>query len=268
MRIARSRIVVVTVIAVLSSDSAWVLAQQPRPDISGMWSDPPATLEDSPCFFYCTDMKIDRLFELLDDPANDDRPISELNTDAGRYEIEQIIRPRLSAAALETYPIDPADDPGFLNCEPWGIARQLFAPHQLEIAQHEDRVDFRYAEWEARRTIFLDGRERPAQAPKSLLGFSVGRYEGDWLVVETTGIRSNITLWWAEHSDELTIEERYRRSEDGGRLILEVTLDDPIALAEPLTLKKVWGRAPEQDIAAYDQCEPATEYVRGTRQQF
>lgn len=267
MGIARGT-VISTSIALLIAVTAELAAQTTRVDLTGMWSDPPATLEDSSCFFYCSDVKIERLYELLDDPANDERPMGELIADAGKQELTTLIEPALSSASLASYPIDPADDPGFLNCEPWGIARQVLAPHQLQITQHDKRVDFHYGEWSARRTIFLDGRERPGNAPHSLLGFSVGHYDGDALVVETTGIRANITLWWAEHSDRLELVERYRRSPDGERLLLEVTMRDPDGLLEPLLLKKVWGRAPEQTIGAYDQCRPATDFIRGTIEQF
>ncbi len=268
MQVESARIAMSIGVACLIGFSATLRAQEAHPDFEGLWSDPPQTLADSACFFFCSDLKIDRLFELLDDPANDERPIRELAAEAVRYEIEQLIEPLLTEQALATYPIDPADDPGFLNCEPWGIAKQMFAPHQLEITQHDDRVVFRYGEWNAYRTIFLDGRERPARAPKSLLGYSVGRYEGDTLVVETTGIRSNITLWWAEHSDQLELVERYRRDVEGNRLLLEVTLTDPLSMSAPLTLQKVWDWTPEQDISDYDQCEPPTDFIRGTNEQF
>jgi hypothetical protein len=51
-------------------------AQQSPPDLTGMWSDPPATIEDTFCIFYCTDAGLERLEQLLDDEANDERPIA------------------------------------------------------------------------------------------------------------------------------------------------------------------------------------------------
>jgi hypothetical protein len=68
------------------------------------------------------------------------------------------------------------------------------------------------------------------------------------------------------HSDELTAVERYTRSDDGQRLVLYVTLEDPWALSEPLTLKKVWQFAPDQEIAPYEDCERPTEFSRGVSQ--
>ena len=49
-------------------------AQSSRPNLEGMWSDPPATAVGAFCSFACTDAGIDRLNALLDDPANDARP--------------------------------------------------------------------------------------------------------------------------------------------------------------------------------------------------
>jgi len=56
--------------------------------------------------------------------------------------------------------------------------------------------------------------------------------------------------------------ERYRRSDDGSRLLLEITLQDPVALTAPVPLKKVWSWAPDEAIYPYDQCEPPAEFRR------
>jgi hypothetical protein len=97
----------------------------------------------------------------VDDPANDNRPYEALSQQADHDQLEQYIRPRLTAAALKTFPLDPADDPGFLKCEPWGFARQIFAPHQMDIRQYDDRIEIRYGEWDGRRAFYMDGRTRP-----------------------------------------------------------------------------------------------------------
>ena len=242
--------------------STFVQAQSDDSSLEGMWSDPPHTIADSQCYVYCTDASLSRLEELLDDPANDDRPLAELTQAAGRYQREQYFRPRFTAAALENYPRDPADDPGFLRCEPWGFVKQIFSPHQLEISRYDDRVEMRYGEWEARRTVYLDGRAAPDDYSPSLLGWSVGHYEGDTLVIETSSVRGNLTFWGAEHSDQLTAVERYTRPDDGQRLLLSVTVDDPWSLKQPVVLKKVWSWAPDQEISAYENCEPPTEFSR------
>jgi len=221
-----------------------------------MWSDPPFTALDTLCLFYCSDAGFDHMNSLLDDPSNDDRSYEELYMETMRYQVEHYIRPLMTPAALEQFPWDPARDPGFLNCEPWGFLRQMFAAHQLEIEQLEDRVEMHYGEWDGRRTVYLDGRQPPPDHEPTSMGFSTGRYEGETLVIETSHVRANRTLWRAFHSDELRVTERYTRDQEGGRLLLEAILEDPWSLKEPLVMKKIWRWTPEEEIFPYAACQP------------
>jgi hypothetical protein len=254
------------VLVLLLCISGPAAAQSSRFPLEGMWSDPPATTEGTFCSFACTDKGIERLNSLLDNPANDARPFQELQAEAKVYE-RQYIRSLLTPTALKTYPLDPADDPGFLRCEPWGLARQMFAPHQLEIRQRgKDQLALRYGEWDGRRTIYLDGRQRPASQP-SAMGHSVGTWDGETLVVRTTGIRANITMLpdlqaMGQHTDWLQVTERYTRSKKGDTLLLTATWEDSSSFLEPLVLKKVWRWAPEVKITSYEDCERPTEFKR------
>jgi hypothetical protein len=143
------------------------------------------------------------------------------------------------------------------------LARQIFARHQLEIRQRgNDRIELRYGEWDARRTVYLDGRARPANQAPSVMGHSVGRWEGETLVIETSGIGANITSWRGEHSDQPRVVERYTRSQAGDTLLLTATIEDPWSLREPVVMKKIWRWAPEQRIAPYEDCERPTEFKR------
>jgi len=245
--------------------SANAQAQSPIKELEGMWSDPPTTITGDFCASWCTDAGIDRLNAMLDDPANDARPLAQLRTDASNYSRDKYVLPKLTEAARKTYPLDPADDPSFLHCEPYGFARQFIARHQLQIRQvGKDRIEMRYGEWDARRTIYMDGRKR-ANEPLSRLGYSVGHWEGDTLVIETSSLRGDITPWQTMHSDQLHVVERYTRSKDGKTLTVAATMEDPGSLQEPVVIKHIWAWAPDQVIAAYDQCEIPKEFKRGTR---
>jgi hypothetical protein len=242
-------------------------AQTPAARLEGMWSDPPTTFEGLFCFFACTDAGLARLHALLDDPANDTRPFQELQGEAKRFEREYL-RDLLTPAARKRYPFDPADDPGFLRCEPWGMARQIFAPHQLEIRQHQSTLELRYGEWDGRRTIYFDGR-KPGPKPTAM-GHSLGRWEGETLVIESSGIAANLIMLpdlqaMGEHSDQLRVVERFTRSTDGSALHLVATLTDPQTFRQPVVYKKIWRWAPEQEIAPYDACEAPTEFKKGAR---
>ena len=260
--------VVLLVLIVWAWSPALSAAQSVRSPLEGMWSNPPATAVGTFCGFYCTDAGIDRLNALMDDPANDARPFPQLQAQASAYQLENYIRPKLTPAALKTYPLDPADDPGLLRCEPWGLAKQMFAPHQLEIRRRgSDRIELHYGEWDARRTVYMDGRKRPANSPPSRLGFSVGRWEGETLVVETSGVAKNQTGWRSEHSDQLRVVERFARSAKGDTLLLTATIADPWGLKEPVVIKKIWAWAPKSEIAPYKNCEPVTAVKRGVNQE-
>ena len=245
-------------------------AQSSQTKVEGMWSDPPSTTLGAFCFFSCTDVGIERLNKLLDDPANDARPTAQLIQEAKTFE-RDYLRARLTPAALKPYPLDPLKDPGYLQCEPWGLARQMYAPHQLEIRQEgKDRVVLRYGEWAGRRTVYIDGRKLPTNAKPSPMGYSIGRWDGETLVIETIGIQANIANWpdgagATEHSDQLRITERYTRAADGKTLLLTATMEDPWSLREPVVLKKIWKWAPDQKITPYDSCERPAQSRKGAK---
>ena len=88
------------------------------------------------------------------------------------------------------------------------------------------------------RQIFTDGRPLPVDPQPSWTGYSTGKWDGDTLVVETTGFRDGI---WLDRSgspltDAAKMTERFRRV-NYGRLEIQVTVDDPKAFTAPWTVK-------------------------------
>lgn len=264
MRTAISRMARLVVVLALIAVPA---RAQSLSQFTGMWSDPPATPEMRACFpEFCTDVLLSRLNALLDDPANDNRKFEDLLDEATKYQQDTYIATHLTPEALKTFPLSEADDPGFLRCEPWGAARQIFGPHQLEIRQRGAGViEMHYGEWDAKRTVYLDPRKAPRPAKPSRMGVSTARLEGGELVVETTRIAANWTNYLALHSDQLTTVERYTRSNDGKILYLTATFTDPATLKEPVVLKKVWRWAPNSKIAPYKDCQLPTGLVNKGR---
>src|SRR5262245_21312304 len=88
------------------------------------------------------------------------------------------------------------------------------------------------------RTVFLDGRDLPKDPNPTYMGYSVGRWEGDTLVVTTAGFNDKGWLDSAGHpqTESLRITERYRRR-DFGHMDFEITLDDPKVFTKPFTIK-------------------------------
>ena len=95
------------------------------------------------------------------------------------------------------------------------------------------------------RVIHTDGRELEANLAPSWMGYSVGRWEGDTLVVESAGFNDKtwVSRYGVSHTDALRMTERYRRS-DFGHLQVEVTFTDPGAFTKP------WGFNAEMALAA------------------
>ena len=233
--------------------SAMSMAQE-APDLSGMWSDPPPRAEDAFCHVGCTVVARDYLTQLLDDPANLERSYAELRAQAQQFQANEFIPGHLSAAALKQYPYRRNSNPSFTVCSPWGFTRQILAPHAMELKQYEDRVTLYYSEWTGRRTVYLDGRKPPVDLEPSLLGYSVGYYEGDTLVVETTDITANYSNANFAHSDQLTTTERFTRTNNGERLEVVATLEDPVMFVKPLIMARAWTWAPTEEIYPYEDC--------------
>ena len=90
------------------------------------------------------------------------------------------------------------------------------------------------------RYIYTDGREHPRTLEATWNGHSIGKWDGDTLVVDTIGLRDESWLDsdGHEHSTQLHVVERFRRA-TAGTLEIERTLADPIALAKPYTSRTV-----------------------------
>jgi hypothetical protein len=120
------------------------------------------------------------------------------------------------------------------NCIPAGVPQSYALLHPFKIIQQPDLMVILYEAFGAFRQIFLDGRDLPKDPNPTWLGYSVGRWEGDALVVDTTGFNGKKWLDKPGHpsTDALHVTERFRRR-DVGHLDLQFTIDDPKAYTKP-----------------------------------
>jgi hypothetical protein len=119
-------------------------------------------------------------------------------------------------------------------CLPPGMPYFMQAQYGLEIVQGKDKVAL-FSEWmDAYRRIYLDGRKPPADLDPSYFGYSVGHWEGDTLVVETTHLRADTVLdrYGSPHSDSMRITERIRLVEPN-LLENKITVYDSKAFTKP-----------------------------------
>jgi hypothetical protein len=99
------------------------------------------------------------------------------------------------------------------------------------------------------RQIFFDGRVHPQQADPTWMGHSVGKWDGDTLVVDTTGFNDKSWLIFTAglpHTEMLHMVERYRRP-DLGHLLVDLRLEDPGAFTKPVERHMTWELAPGEE---------------------
>jgi hypothetical protein len=129
------------------------------------------------------------------------------------------------------------DDPSS-HCLPRGALRSHTTPLLRKVVQVPGMIVFLQESNASYRQIFTDGRPLPAIEQPTFNGYSVGRWDGDTMVVETAGFKDGM---WLDRSgspltDAARMTERFRRV-NYGRLEIEITLDDSKAYTAPWTIK-------------------------------
>ena len=151
------------------------------------------------------------------------------------------------------------NDPN-LGCLPTGVPRLMFVPLPLEIVQTPTRVVIIHEGVQALREIYLN-RQHPADLDPTFSGDSVGKWEGDTLVVDTIGFNDKTWLdaVGLPHSEKMHVSERIRRA-DHDTLTDDVTIDDPMAYTKPFTVQQVYKLKPGWEIQEY-VCEENNKYT-------
>ena len=156
-------------------------------------------------------------------------------------------RGRQTAAAY-----DPVTDNPELECRT-GMPATMFDPGQMLLEQRGDQIIVRIYEYDIERTIHLNGTANAAPTPTSNLGYSVGHWEGDTLVVMTTGLNSPyLDSYGTPQSAQVTLAERFTMTADGQRLNYAMTATDPLMFTEPVTLERAWRWTPEIEFEPFD----------------
>ena len=139
------------------------------------------------------------------------------------------------------------------RCLPQGITRaDIFSFAPFKIIQTPGVIVMLYEVDNMHRQIYTDGRKLPADPQPSYLGYSVGRWEGETLVVDSVGFNDKT---WLDgrghpHSEELRVQERFTRR-DFGHMDLSLTIDDPKMYTKPWTIKVTELLLPDTDVLEY-----------------
>jgi Domain of unknown function (DUF3471) len=143
-----------------------------------------------------------------------------------------------------------AKDRWTIQCLPGGPAVGLDR-QVAKIVQTPELIVILYEDLTYRQ-IFLDGRGLPADPNPTWMGYSVGKWEGDTLVVESAGFNDRTWLDYGghPHTEALHITERYQRV-DAGHIHFEMTYSDPKAYARPWTIRAEFTLLPGSELIEY-----------------
>jgi hypothetical protein len=137
-------------------------------------------------------------------------------------------------------------------CQPAGIPISFLVSEPDKIVQTPGLIVILYETDDTHRQIYTDGRPLPKDPVPAWLGYSVGKWEGDTLVVETAGFNDRTVLdaMGHPHSDALRVIERYHRR-DFGHMDVEMTFDDPKIYTRAFTIKITQELWPDSDILEF-----------------
>jgi hypothetical protein len=132
------------------------------------------------------------------------------------------------------------EDTSILRCEPSGPPQILIMPNPWEIVQIPGRILMFFEQQHIWREIWMDGRALPKDPDPSWLGYSVGHWEGDTLVVETVGFNDKewVDLYGNPRTSTTHLTERYRR-------LNHDTLEQQIIIEDPRVYTKPWVSPPK-----------------------
>lgn len=150
------------------------------------------------------------------------------------------------------------------HCLPMGLMQFHLHPQPRKIVQTSKLIVIMYEANHGLRQIYLDGRPLPGNDPEPWwYGYSVGHWEDDTLVVETTGYRDDMWLdvWGTPMTSAGKTIERFRRL-NYGSMQIDITIDDPKAYTKPFTVRVNHQLSPDSELIEFIcQDRDATHYV-------
>ena len=218
-------------------------ASNGKPDLSGVWQ-----------AAYAAPGENERLFgDVFKNivPGDDPRMFSKYFLDilADFKPEESPMRPEAAALFRKHSNLESPST----RCVPQGIPRgDLDNYLPFKIIQTRGVMAVLYEESNTYRQIYTDSRKLPNDPQPTWMGYSVGHWEGDTLVVDSAGFNDQGWLDASGHpqSEELRIRERFQRR-DFGHMDLELTIDDPKMYTKLFTVKTTEVLLPDSDVLEY-----------------
>lgn len=131
-----------------------------------------------------------------------------------------------------------------MECLPGGVPEMVLgSPYPTQFIEMPGQITILYEMYNHFRIIYMNGKH-PEDPDPTYMGHSIGRWEGDTLVVDTIGLtdRTTIDEVGMPHSEDLRVTERYRRV-DNNTLEIIVTINDPKTFSQPWDTKAIYKAA-------------------------
>ncbi len=151
---------------------------------------------------------------------------------------------------------------GAVACVPYGVPRMMsVALYPIEILPTPGQITIVTEAFSEVRRIYMNVPQLPmGDVPPGYYGRSVGRWEGDTLVVDTIGIKTAVPAYQnMPHSDQMRITERLRLITND-ILHDRITIDDPVVLEKPVTYTLAYKRLPGYEMVEF-VCDNNREYI-------
>jgi hypothetical protein len=174
---------------------------------------------------------------------------------AKRYEAQSAAE---AAAVKRGEPLPTAA----VSCVPYGMPRMMaVASYPVEILETPGQMTIITEAFSEVRRIFMNQPQLPLdEVPPGYYGHSVGRWDGDVLVIDTVGIKESVPGYQGvPHSSQMRITERMRLLTPDV-MHDEITIDDPVVLQKPIVYTLAYRRMPGYKMVEFI-CENNREYV-------
>jgi hypothetical protein len=157
---------------------------------------------------------------------------------------------------------DPSKFDYTAHCLPPGLTRAINTPDPIEISQTKDKVVILFEGFSSFISVHTDGRPHPANLDPTWFGNSVGRWEGDTLVIDTIGFndKTRLDTIGHAHSDQLHVVQRFTR-QDPTHIAFEISVEDPVMYTEPFKNTRTFTLRPTWELMEYS-CEENNKDVK------
>jgi hypothetical protein len=221
-----------------------------HPDLSGLWERP-----------YTPDMSAYGRGQTPDQSLPDEPKDPKAPANSRARPKKALPYTVAGKAAWDAYDAANGDYTG--SCMPFGLTRSINSPDPLQIMQNAKYVGLLF-EQNTWFHIIRIGGEHPKNLTPTWFGDSIGKWDGDTLVVDTIGFngRTRLDTNGHPHSAQMHVIERYTRT-DLGHIAYEITIDDPVTYTKPWKNTRTFNLRTDWEIMEYSCEENNKDFFEG-----